>query len=1253
MARLTSLALILGLGAGVCIGQLRQLSFVPVASKGSTVLDRIVMISANPNLLHIYDPSTGNDTTVALAKVPLSLSVSPDGLHAAAGHEGLITWIDLASAQVISMLPISGMANNVVLGDRTVWYFSAGPNGIDLPSGVPIAVSSGAFYGTSGVLSADQASLYVSQDGLSPDNMLKVPATGQAPAISWPYSGDYPNCGPYYLSSDGSRIYTSCGTVVHSSSDPKLDMSYVRTLPVSSHPVAGIADSGSANLVAAIPSSYQLSFNLPATIDEQVQLFNTAYLTSAGAVSLIPFTLPVGTFGAHGRAVFFSRDATQLYVVVQADSTPNSANTYGVEIVNIASPPACSVSLAGATLNISSAGGPASLAVSATPDCLYNATSNAPWIVLANGAFGSGNGTLQWAVEPNPSSQPRTGTITIDGSTYTVQQSGAPASLPSAAPLSFNVVDADYSLALDRIVALSASPDQLHVYDPSTGNDVAVPLVMPPLSVSVSPDGFHAAVGHDGWISYIDLSSATVLQVYPIATDVHHVLLAGNGYLYGFPQREQSPIYSLALATGGVTGVSATNDGRIPRLEPNEKYFYLTGDGWFSKWDITRGVASIAESNFQSAPGGTIWLFEDGTHLISNDGKVYTSVDVPAQDVRYTGSFPGIVGIQWAVDSAPLQSVALIPSGPPNVPPFDTQVDFFGDESQQTTGSLALPQFLSGSSTYPGHGLFVFRNNGATALYVIERADPAAKLTATDAVYTINFASPPAGCAISILSQVPTLPSVGGPGGVPIGAGSQCPWSAASDSSWLTITAGGMGVGAAGIAWSASANTGPALRIAHISVGGQSYLVTQLGTATVPLAISPGALTFTAQWGASTGAAQSFSVTSGNGPFSVITSSGWLAANAASNGAYSVTASPAGLAAGSYVGVITVMSSDLQIQNLTVLFSVIPSLTISPSPIGFQYAQGAVPAPVTLTVADGTNSTTTFSASASYVTITPSSGTLPASIQVSPIPNLPIGTFSFYIGVSAGGQHYTVPVQIAVVGTTMAVRSVASAADFTQGPVSPGEIVVVGGSGLGPASLTVFPLTATGSLPNSYGGTSVSFDGYPAPILYTSSGAVCVVAPYEIAGQTSVSVVATYNGSATPPFSQAIAPTAPHFFTNTYMPAGQIATLNSGYSLNSAGNPSTAGSVVILYATGEGVISPPGVDGSVVGTVLTQPVANVTVTIGGQPANVLYAGGSPGLLEGVLQVNVRIPAGTPSGNVPVTMQIGANSTPFGGTIAVQ
>ena len=93
--------------------------------------------------------------------------------------------------------------------------------------------------------------------------------------------------------------------------------------------------------------------------------------------------------------------------------------------------------------------------------------------------------------------------------------------------------------------------------------------------------------------------------------------------------------------------------------------------------------------------------------------------------------------------------------------------------------------------------------------------------------------------------------------------------------------------------------------------------------------------------------------------------------------------------------------------------------------------------------------------------------------------------------------------------------------------------------------------------------------------------------------------------------------------------------------------------MVILYATGEGVTSPPGIDGTLVGSMLTQPLANVSVTISGQRADVLYAGGSPGSVEGLLQVDVRIPAGTPLGNAPVTMQIGAATTPSGGTIAVQ
>jgi hypothetical protein len=56
-------------------------------------------------------------------------------------------------------------------------------------------------------------------------------------------------------------------------------------------------------------------------------------------------------------------------------------------------------------------------------------------------------------------------------------------------PLTFVPLDAGYSNALDRIIMVSASPNQLHAFNAATGADIIVPLSAPPLSLSVSPDG--------------------------------------------------------------------------------------------------------------------------------------------------------------------------------------------------------------------------------------------------------------------------------------------------------------------------------------------------------------------------------------------------------------------------------------------------------------------------------------------------------------------------------------------------------------------------------------------------------------------------------------------------------------------------------------------------------------------------------------------------------------------------------------------
>ena len=80
--------------------------------------------------------------------------------------------------------------------------------------------------------------------------------------------------------------------------------------------------------------------------------------------------------------------------------------------------------------------------------------------------------------------------------------------VPTPVPISltipmirFRVIDAEYSKQLDRIVMVSSEPNQLHIYDPVTAEDMAVDLPLTPAAVSVSPDGRYAAVGHDAWIS--------------------------------------------------------------------------------------------------------------------------------------------------------------------------------------------------------------------------------------------------------------------------------------------------------------------------------------------------------------------------------------------------------------------------------------------------------------------------------------------------------------------------------------------------------------------------------------------------------------------------------------------------------------------------------------------------------------------------------------------------------------------------------
>ncbi len=232
---------------------------------------------------------------------------------------------------------------------------------------------------------------------------------------------------------------------------------------------------------------------------------------------------------------------------------------------------------------------------------------------------------------------------------------------------------------------------------------------------------------------------------------------------------------------------------------------------------------------------------------------------------------------------------------------------------------------------------------------------------------------------------------------------------------------------------------------------------------------------------------------------------------------------------------------------------------------------------------------------------------------------------------------------------------VVHAASFEGGAVSPGEVVTVFGKQFGPPGATVVlaAIDPSGKLSTSRSDTRVLFDGRPSPIIYVVNNAVSAVVPWEVAGQKSTSMTVEYNGAASAPVNLAVAEAGPAFFTACSCGFGQIAALNPDGSYNSADNPAPAGSTLVMYWTGGGLLNPAAGTGDIIQGLL-YPSVTPTVSIGGVLAKLDYWGAAPTFVAGLMQLNVTIPAGVASGPaVPLVLTTGDFSSRPGVTIAVK
>lgn len=312
--------------------------------------------------------------------------------------------------------------------------------------------------------------------------------------------------------------------------------------------------------------------------------------------------------------------------------------------------------------------------------------------------------------------------------------------------LDFQVVDAEYSDALDRIVLVSASPDRIHIFDPLTAADASVALALAPTSVSVGPDGLFAAVGHDGWVSYVDLQAGLVVRTLAVSAPVGDLVLAGNGFVYVFPDRDQwESIRCINVATGQETlstGNLIFEDTRA-RLHPGGTAIYGANRGLspsdIEKYSITgSGTAAYLynspyHGDYQMC--GNLWIAEHGLRIFTACGRVFRASSVVAEDMTYNGSLTGATHVRDAVHSSEAGKLLVIAD---QTATSDTAVQVYDDAYLGFEGTLPLPNFVLPTGSYSAHGRFVFFSRDGTRRFAVVQADASSGLLYDFAVVSFD-----------------------------------------------------------------------------------------------------------------------------------------------------------------------------------------------------------------------------------------------------------------------------------------------------------------------------------------------------------------------------------------------------------------------------------------------------------------------------------------------------------------------------------
>jgi len=180
--------------------------------------------------------------------------------------------------------------------------------------------------------------------------------------------------------------------------------------------------------------------------------------------------------------------------------------------------------------------------------------------------------------------------------------------------------------------------------------------------------------------------------------------------------------------------------------------------------------------------------------------------------------------------------------------------------------------------------------------------------------------------------------------------------------------------------------------------------------------------------------------------------------------------------------------------------------------------------------------------------------------------------------------------------------------------------------------------SAVPPLPSTLGDVQVSVAGIPAPLLSVSPGQINFQVPgaTAVGGLQEIQVLRASTGEVLASWLFRIDAASPGLLTVNGTGSGQVSASNQDGTVNNAASPAKAGSMISLFATGQGVVQGMPPDGQIAqGIIYTSGNPRVFINSDFVPdGDVQFSGLAPGYV-GLWQINVKVPANVPPGDIIV------------------